>query len=440
MNRVSKGLLSLAILGLGATPVVSYATNGYFLIGFGAKSRAMGGAGVAYGQDGLASAINPATMADVGDRFDIGGEFFNPPRAIKHDSSQLPSDVQSNHDIFLIPNMGGVWKYNDKINYGFAFIGAGSQTEYAQDGTSSNVLYDFNSLGGTEAGVELVQMQLTPSISYKVDSTHTVGVTAVVGIQVFRAEGLGAFGDLGFTASNENFTDEGHDYSYGGGIRLGWLGKFADDKLNVGFNYSSKVYMSRFRDYSNLFAEQGDFDIPENYTLGIAYAVNDDINVLFDVQRINYSGVASINNPGPLPEDPDAFFPAGIGVTGLDNGMGFGWSDMTVYKLGVDYQHSEKWTFRAGLNYGETPIQNDQLLFNQLAPAVVEMHVTLGLTYVIDEDFEVSANFMHAFENELTGKTPFYPDGVTNYEDLTEDNIAINMEQTSLGVSLGIKF
>ena len=53
-------LLPLCAALSAVIPSAAVATNGYFLIGFGAKSRAMGGVGVAYAQDGLAAAANPA--------------------------------------------------------------------------------------------------------------------------------------------------------------------------------------------------------------------------------------------------------------------------------------------------------------------------------------------------------------------------------------------
>ena len=45
--------------------------------------------------------------------------------------------------------------------------------------------------------------------------------------------------------------------------------------------------MSEFERYKNLFAEQGDFDIPSNYAVGLSYKVKPNIGVAFDIQRIN---------------------------------------------------------------------------------------------------------------------------------------------------------
>ena len=48
------------------------ATNGMFTIAPGTKSRGMGGVSVTMTHSTLTSAVNPATMAHTGNRFDIG--------------------------------------------------------------------------------------------------------------------------------------------------------------------------------------------------------------------------------------------------------------------------------------------------------------------------------------------------------------------------------
>jgi long-chain fatty acid transport protein len=442
-SSLKKILVTAVVAGL-ALPAAVQATNGYFLIGYGSKARGMGGVGVAYPQDGLAAAYNPAGMAEIGTRFDIGGDLFMPERAVSHNSAFMPADVKSKGDFFPIPAMGGVWKYNDEINYGFAFVGAGLGTDYDQAfGTSNTVFAVIDGTAG-QVGVRLMQMQILPSISYKLNKQHSVGVTLVMGMQTFRAEGLEGFGDTGFAnftdTAGENFTGEGWDWSFGAGIRLGWLGKFMNGDLTLGANYSSRVYMSEFDKYQNLFAEQGDFDIPPVTTIGFAYKVTADINVVMDIQHVEYTAVASVANPGPFAQDPVQLFPTGFSFLGLDNGMGFGWTDQTVYKLGVDFKYNERIILRTGWNYGKSPIPDDQILFNFLAPATVEQHFTMGASYQYNDSIEISVNYMHAFKKTITGKTAFFPVGVTSFDELTEDNAAITMSQNSIGLGVGIQF
>jgi len=454
MKRLSQHLRSLCVISLLIAPFSAYATNGYFLIGYGAKSRGMGGVGVAYAQDGLAAAFNPAGMtdADVSTmRIDFGVELFNPPRSVVHSSDTLGSPVsvtaeKSGSNEFLIPSFGAIYKFNRKLYMGMAFIGNGANTRYHQSvptiptcvngdtsGGTGSYFFNFNcNADSTTVGVQLLQAQMLPSIAYQVSKTQSLGAALAIGIQTFRAYGLGAFEDLGFAGAGATGTSgNGNDWSYGIGMRVGWLGKFMDKRLTLGVNYASRVFMTRFEKYDQLFAEHGSFDIPENYAVGLAYKLTPKLTVAADVMQINYSSIASVGNPGPV--DPVDLNPLCPGVDpaicqlGGDLGMGFGWTDSTAYKIGLNYDYSKQWSFRAGYNHGDTPIRSDQVLFNMLAPATVEDHVTLGASYRPSKNVEWSANIMHAFENTISGPTAF--------GNLPGDDASISMEINTVGVS-----
>src|SRR5690554_7858189 len=105
--------------------------------------------------------------------------------------------------------------------------------------------------------------------------------------------------------------------------------------------------MEEFNKYEGLFAEQGGFDIPQMFNAGIAWSGLENHWLLLDVQHIRYSEINSIGNPmmpnlmqAPLGNDQDA---------------GFGWDDMTIVKLGWQWQQSNEQTWRAGVSYGEQP-------------------------------------------------------------------------------------
>ena len=89
--------------------------------------------------------------------------------------------------------------------------------------------------------------------------------------------------------------------------------------------------------------------------------------------------------------------------------MGFGWDDADAYKIGLNYDYNDTWSFRAGYNYAEAPMDDDQILFNFLAPAVVEHHGTLGLSYRPSKNMEWNVNYMHAFKNTIKGPTALGP-------------------------------
>jgi long-chain fatty acid transport protein len=114
--------------------------------------------------------------------------------------------------------------------------------------------------------------------------------------------------------------------------------------------------------------------------------------------------------------------------------MGFGWDDANVYKIGIIYDHDKNWSFRAGYNYAESPIKEDQVLFNFLAPAVVEHHATVGLSYRPNKNMEWNVNYMHAFNNTIKGPTALGPSAGLPVEG---ENASIDMHINSFGISFG---
>jgi len=274
-------------------------------------------------------------------------------------------------------------------------------------------------------------------------------------VQTFKAYGLESFGDLGFSSTTEGLTNNGADWSYGLGWRLGWLGQYMDNRLSLGLNYSARVKMSRFEKYEGLFAEQGRFDIPESYGAGIAFKLTKKTDVAFDVMQISYSDVPSIGNPGPNAFDPSDFNPLCPGADTPDcklggtNGLGFGWTDQTVYKLGFSHKLNERHTIRVGWNHAKAPIPADQVLFNMLAPGVVEDTFTLGYTYITDKDWltsyfggkhgKITLNYTHGFENTVKGQTMFYEGGGGAPQD-GSTNAAIALVIDTVGISYGIRF
>lgn len=460
MKSVHKRLLLSAVAMSLLSPFAASANNGMFLIGYGAKSRGMGGAGIAYGQDGLAAGSNPASMIMVEDsRFDIGGELFFPGRAVSHEGDTIGTfKEESMTNIFLIPSMGGISKISRDFVWGAAVIGAGLGTDYNQTPTStcpSNYFFNISCGATSPVGVSLMQMQVLPSIALRVTDSNTIGASVALAAQTFKAYGLQSFKDLGFSSSTEGLTNNGADWSYGIGWRLGWLGQYMDNRLALGVNYANRVTMSQFKKYEGLFAEHGRFDIPTSYGVGLSFKATKKTDVAFDFMRILYSDVPSIHNPGPYAFNSTELNPLCPGTDtqecklGGDLGMGFGWTDQDVYKLGISHKLNERHTIRTGWNHGKAPIPADQILFNMLAPGVVEDTFTLGYTYITDQDWltrffggkhgEITLNYNHGFRHTLYGQTMFYKGGGGAPQD-GSTNAAITLVIDTLGISYEIRF
>lgn len=428
MKTLKQRTLVLALATLVA-PMGAHATNGMFMIGYGAKSVGMAGAAIANPQDSLAGAANPATITEFNIRADASAELFLPSAKStlgRGTSTEITQESRAN--TFVIPSMAMAMKFNRKLSFGFSAVGAGGGgSRY-----NKNLYNVQNNVTANETlGVNLMVMQMNPTVAYRINKDHTVGASLILSVQTFRAFGLTQFST--FTADGLPLIAQGNDWSYGAGVRLGWLGKFMDKRLMLGVSGSPRVYMSKFDKYNNLFAEQGDMDTPPVLGVGMSYKLTDKTTVALDISRTFYSEIAAIGNVGPnLPGDPSGPFPVSQeeNALGADNGLGFGWEDQTVYKLGISYQFDPKWTFRAGWNYGKSPIpeENGAVLFNIVAPATTQHHLTLGATYQISDMLEVSASYMHAFRYKQYGPTYI---GVSG---------EIGMAQDSFGVSMGLNF
>ncbi|WP_197722145.1 OmpP1/FadL family transporter [Sulfuriflexus mobilis] len=402
----SKHLLAAAVAASFMVPMSASATNGYFGAAYGPNARGMAGAVTALPQDSMAAAVNPAGMAHVGERADVNIEVFSPDR----DASTGAGSAVSEMNGFIIPSGGYVRKIDDNMTAGITIYANGGMNSNYDDGAGVNPFGFPDRLG-----VDLAQMIFAPTITYKLNETHTVGASLLVGYQQFKAYGLQGFcgfkGDgscnpmtgagVDSAAGNKGLTNQGYDDAWGVGLRVGWQGQMSEN-VTLGAAYSSKIYMNEFDKYDRLFAEDGDFDIPANWSVGIAAKVTPKSTVTFDIQQIEYSDVKAIANKGPSLTSPTGF-DAGQGFLGADNGLGFGWDDMTIFKLGFVYDHDANFTYRLGVSHGDQPIGDDDALFNVLAPAVPETHITAGFTYrpTGKDDNEVTVAFMHAVRNEV---------------------------------------
>lgn len=424
MNAIVRRLLTAASLVGLIAPATVFATNGMYLIGFGAKSRAMGGTAIAMAEDSLIAAVNPAGVLYTGMRADVGAMLFIPRRRAA--CCLAPEGEVSGSNMYMIPNMGMGMKFNRKMSMGFGFVGAGG------GGTRYNPNF-FDAADEGSLGVNLMQAIMSPSVAFRITKNQSIGVSPLIGIQTFRAFGLGPF--KRFSAYPEYVTDNGNDWGYGAGLRVGWQGHFLSDRLSLGAVYSSRIYMTKFDKYKGLFADEGGFDAPENWGVGLAYKPTDKLTLAVDITQTYYSDLKSVGNRS-LPISVALNDPANLGRS---TGPGFGWEDQTVYKFGVQYKLNDTWTLRTGYNYGKSPIRDGngagELEFNVLAPATVEKHYTVGATYVLNPQMELSFAGMYAPEVEQTG---YIPSGTgLPFEDL---DISIGMKQTAFEIAFAYKF
>jgi long-chain fatty acid transport protein len=395
-------------------------------------------------------------MVWVGDRLDVGVDLFSPKRDISRSGSLAGIDgaVSSDSNLFVIPEFG----YNKMLGWdmsaGVSVYGnGGMNTDFpgGQIPATSPVCGGFNApsgqpgpynllCGNGKLGVNLEQLIIAPTFAMKVNKEHSFGASLLIARQTFKAEGLSGF--FGFTSAafggppafaNSNLTNRGNDTTWGYGLRLGWMGKVSDT-VTLGASYTTKTKMAKFDKYKDLFAGQGYFDMPASLSLGMAFQASPKLTLAADLERIDYSGIKSIANPSTNVGNADPSTGFTVGSLGCDSCRGFGWGSVNVIKLGAEYQYNPNLILRAGYNHTDNPIQNRDVTFNFLAPGVIKDHVTLGFTYGLSKNSELTMAYMHAFRNSVEGSSLFNSFGVPAGTD------KIQMYENSLGIAYGRTF
>ncbi|MCI0507365.1 MAG: outer membrane protein transport protein, partial [Gammaproteobacteria bacterium] len=340
-----------------------------------------------------------------------------------------PGKVESDSDYFPIPHFGKNWIFDPNSTIGLTIYGnGGMNTDYPGSAACLQP-------GGTgtycagNTGVDLMQLFINTTYSRKINAQNSWGASLILAYQRFKATGVGSFAQ--FSTDPANLSNNGYDDSMGWGVKLGWQGEVTPG-LTMGASYQSEMQMSEFDKYKGLFAEQGGFNIPSTWTVGLAYAFANQAKVTFDIQGIIYTDIKSVSNPisplldGSCAPNPPSGPATGNGCLGADGGAGFGWDDMIVYKLGYQWNTGADWVWRVGYSHGEQPIPDSETIFNILAPGVMEDHLTFGFTRFLTGGLkEFNFALMYSPSNSVTGPNAMFP----------AQNITLEMTQWEMEAS-----
>jgi long-chain fatty acid transport protein len=406
MNNIKllKAAGAIAVFAaLASSPAL--ATEGYFSHGFGAINKSMAGAGAALSMDAMSQATNPASLTGVDSQFTADISVFSPHRSHTVTGTQSgppafglnPGSFDSDRDYFFIPGLAGSYTIDDASAFGWAFYGNGGMNTTWRE-PAGGVFY------GGKTGVDLAQAFMQFTYARELSPGISIGVSPILVAQRFKAFGLAVFGGAGggpnFSSDNTKLTDNGYDWSYGYGGKLGVQAEIGGG-FSFGAAYQSRMYMTELDKYAGLFAEQGDFDVPATLQAGFGWDSGAGVKVALDYKRIFYGDIDSIANPF----QPNLF----AAQLGDNNGAGFGWETINAYKLGVEWQASPAIAVRAGVGLNDNPIPSTEVMFNILAPGVQEQHYTAGLTWQVSPNSAVNFGLMYSPANSVSGANPLDP-------------------------------
>ncbi len=424
-NSLRSGLCALALVA--AATGVAHATDGYFMEGVSARDQALGGAGSANPADSFTTFINPAGLVDVGHQMSGDISAFMPSRGYDASGTFLtaPGNVTSYRNVFAIPSLGYSLPLDANRAIGLSMVGnGGMDTSFAgniANPTCAN--YGLTKQGvfcDGRAGVDLNQGLISFGYAQRFGNL-SIGIAPTLAVQVFSAYGLGAFSAFGLSSNGADVSNHSPAYSVGGGVRAGALYHF-NDQFSLSVTGSTPMWMSRMTDYSGLFAGSGSFDIPASIGAGLSYKVLPTLAVMADYKHIFYSGVHSIS---------DAMIPIGLGSLGSANGPGFGWRDVDVIALGVEWNYSSALTLRVGYSYNTQPVTSANAMLNILAPGVVTNHITGGFTYDVSRNSAIDFAVVYAPRVNISG-SEYLPTAIGGPGVVPGSNINIHLSELQL--------
>ncbi len=388
----------------------SFATDGDIMIGASAKSAALGGATTAVSPDSTAILINPAGLCCLQTGADMGAALFSPPRRASYNGV----DLKSNSNLYTMPASGIVINNGGKFSFGVGAFGiSGMGVDFPKTKLGGKNSFALTNMGNVYSNLQ--HMEFGIGIGYKVNSKITIGFSPIMVYQSFQMD-MPFANDamiktmMGSPTAGAAVTPFTLDQQSALGVRfIAGINYKPTDRLVFGLAYKSKSFMSKFRwNTDNFGTVRMKLESPRIISFGVSYAVTPKLRIEADEKFINYKNVMNIID---ITSDKAGAFSNYSGMVGLMKGTvssdgktlhyPFKWKNQWVTAVGVAYKLNKSVTLRGGFNYAKNPIRNEYLLANMPAMAIVETHVSGGVSYKMTKHTELTVAYIHAFSKTV---------------------------------------
>ena len=361
-----------------ALAVITYA-EGYQVNVQSQKNTAMGhtGTGLLLGTSSIH--FNPGALGFMQKDFELSFGGTAVVSKVSYSKSNSDYQAQTNSPTGTPFYAYAAKKLSDKMVIG---IGAttpfGNSLAWDEDWSGRYLIQD----------ISLRAIVVQPTLSYQINEKLGIGLGAMVvfgGVELNKALPV------------ESATEPGKVNMKGTTTALGFnAGIFykASDKLSFGVNYRSEVTMNleggdaTFTVPSTLsvyFPSENKFDgelpLPANLTFGAGLKVNDKLTLAADLQFVYWSAYEELAFDFETNTDllADSYNPRN-------------YENTIIYRLGAQYQQSEKLTLRAGVYFDETPISDDYL--NPETPGMNKIGMSVGGSYQLGDKLTLDASFL----------------------------------------------
>ena len=442
-----------------------FAQTGHIMQGVGAVNMSMGGAVTAQPLD-ISGTMqwNPAALSTFDSKMiklDVG-LFFSSPEL----SSSLPPNMlwqpgdfgpgapgspavygttEDDRGLSLMPALAMVWgKEGSKHTFGASAFGiSGFGVTFPQetnlpmdtdgnpnsnwDPNNSNPInwpQSMNGFGHIESNYMLLQVGL--SYAYEVTDKFSIGIQPNID---YAALELAPNPTANPTMAGYPSTNNASAIGFGAQFGIFYDSGFG---LKLGASYKTTQKFSEF-EFENTYLDGStdkntfQMDYPAILSLGLGYSAGD-IDFALDFRRVDY-------------ENTDGFSETGWTPTG--SVAGFGWENISILSVGLQYKGINKLPLRFGYTYSSNPINSDVAFFNIPATAIIQDAFQFGLSYQVNDKICFDAVYHHGESGgETTGQilNPNFVSPSNPYGAIPGSEVSYDMTTDLIMVGVSYKF
>jgi hypothetical protein len=220
-----------------------------------------------------------------------------------------------------------------------------------------------------QAGPGFERALLLSGLTGRVSEQNRVSISAVLASQQFSHSMLdvseydGHFRPVDFSVANR-------ELSHGAGLQLGLVSDLMP-RLQMNATFQSRINMDELATIQGVHGHAADLDIPSRLRMGLDMQASARTVFTVAVAQVFYSDVGAF---------PSRALPARFNaLLGDSSSPRFEWSDLTVYSVGMRWQHDEDLQFRVDFHTRSQPEPTAPSLLAALDDELAQHSVLMGV-------------------------------------------------------------
>lgn len=362
----------------------------------GQRALAMGHTGVAYVNSAEIAFFNPAGLVYLENKINVSAGGFGVFSDVAWQNTSTGQYSSTDSPAGTPFYVYGSYALNERLSLGLAiYTPYGSGVEWPTDWAGSHLVNN----------IDIAAVYIQPLVSFKISDKFSVGggPIFVTGSVNFNRNADRTLTDLEGNRSNITVDDSGV-------TNWGWsVGAMfnVSDNFTLGANYRSEIILestegtATFANFpiSPLVPANGD----TSFTASLPLPAELTVGATYEREKWAFN-VDYTRTYWDVYEDLDIIFGNGRESINPRN-----YKNSSLYKFGVAYEASEKFSLRAGYYFDESPVRSGY--FAPETPRNDGNGFTAGLSYQVSNSFAIDASFLYLRFKEIDESYDYVSDG-----------------------------